>query len=47
MLTAKESEAAYLQHKATKKEILAKRSYYVGVAGFIVGILGIIIGCII
>lgn len=47
LLKNAEEEAAYLQHKATKKDLIAKRSYYIGIAGFIVGVLGVIIGIII
>lgn len=44
LLISVEESAAFLQHKATQKDLLAQRSYMIGVAGFIVGVLGIIIG---
>ena len=44
LLTRAEEDAAFLQHKASEKDRLAKRSYYIGIAGFVVGILGILVG---
>lgn len=38
-----EKSAAYLQHKATKRDFLSKVSLWVGIAGFAVGIIGIVI----
>jgi preprotein translocase subunit Sss1 len=47
MLDEAEEQAAFLQHKATRKEKLASISFVVGIAGLIVGIVGIIIGVIV
>ena len=44
LLSSVEEVAAFLQRKATRKDLLARRSYYVGIAGVVVGVLGIIIG---
>ena len=44
LLMKAEENAAFLQHKASEKDKLAKRSYYIGIAGFVVGILGILVG---
>lgn len=47
LLSSVEEVAAFLQRKATSKDLLAKRSYYVGIAGVVVGVLGIIIGVLV
>ena len=36
-----------MQHKAIQKEVLAKRSYYVGIAGVVIGVFGIISGIVV
>lgn len=41
-----EDSAAFLQHKASKKDLLSKVSLWVGIGGFIVGIVGILINFI-
>lgn len=41
-----EDSAAFLQHKASKKDRLSKISLWVGVAGFLVGVIGIVINFI-
>lgn len=38
-----EEAAAFLQHKATKKDVVSNFSLWTGIAGFAVGIIGIII----
>ena len=45
ILQAEES-AAFLQHKASKKDIISNISLWVGIAGFIVGVIGIAINFI-
>lgn len=47
LLSDAEEGAAFLQHKATQKELLAKKSYYIGVAGVVIGVLGIISGIVV
>lgn len=41
-----EESASFLQHKASKKDLLSKISLWVGIGGFVVGIIGIIINFI-
>ena len=41
-----EEEAAFLQHKASKKDMISTVSLWVGIGGFVVGIIGIIINFI-
>lgn len=41
-----EESAAFLQHKASKKDIMSNLSLWVGIGGFIVGIAGIVINFI-
>lgn len=43
LLSEAEKDAAFLQHKATQRDLLAKRSYYIGIAGFIAGVIGVLI----
>ncbi len=47
LLISAEPKAAYLHHKATKKDLLAQKSYRIGVAGFVVGVLGIAVGVLV
>lgn len=47
LLAEAEEDAAFLQHRASEKDKLAKKSYYVGIAGVVVGILGIIVGVLV
>lgn len=42
-LRSVEEDAAYLQHKATRKDQLAKVSFAVGIVGTVVGIIGLIV----
>ncbi len=41
-----EESAAFLQHKASKKDKVANKSLWFGIGGFIVGIIGIIVNFI-
>lgn len=41
-----EKSAAFLQHKASKKDTVSKISLWTGIAGFIVGVIGIIVNFI-
>lgn len=41
-----EESAAFLQHKASKKDMISNISLWVGIGGFIVGIIGILINFI-
>lgn len=41
-----EESAAFLQHKASKKDMISNISLWVGIGGFIVGIIGIFINFI-
>lgn len=41
-----EESAAFLQHKASKKDTVSKISLWTGIAGFIVGVVGIIVNFI-
>lgn len=44
LISDAEEGADFLQHKATQKELLAKKSYYIGV---VIGVLGIISGIVV
>ena len=41
-----EESASFLQHKASKKDLLSNISLWVGIGGFVVGIIGIVINFI-
>ena len=41
-----EDSAAFLQHKASKKDKISNISLWVGIGGFVVGIIGILINFI-
>ncbi len=43
ILKNNEDKAAFLQHKATRKDKMSKISFVVGVAGFIVGVIGVLL----
>ena len=46
ILKKNEEKAAFLQHKATRKDQLSIISFIVGVAGFVVGVIGVVIALI-
>lgn len=46
ILRSNEEKAAFLQHKATKKDRMSRISLIVGIAGFVVGVIGVVIAVI-
>lgn len=41
-----EESAAFLQHKASKKDLVSKVSLWVGIGGFLIGVIGVLINFI-